>query len=65
MENKYRSEVKRVTWLDLGWTEDEYNNFMIDVFRKDKKVYELPIEVASSKPIALVITKENYFNEGS
>lgn len=53
--------LKVVTNIDLGWTLDEYNNFLIDVFTTYKKQFkdEIPLP---SEPITFTIMPE-WFNK--
>lgn len=48
-----------VSHVDLGWTQDEYNNFLIDVWSIYKKDFEATdIKAAAGEPISFTITKE-------
>ena len=59
--------TKIVTRFDLGYTEDEFNNLMIDLFEMTKKSSE-PIElyykdkVSNGELQVLKLTKKDFYN---
>ena len=56
---------KILSHIDLGWTEDEYNNFMIDLFAAAKEVGEisrLELVAAPDKLITLNITSADHYH---
>ena len=74
MENEFKNS-KVVTRFDLGWTEDEYNDFMIDLFCKRDDIKEnetvkfwhfgsngeiIEIDKPSSKPITITLNRNNF-----
>lgn len=66
MENNFKPNCKIVTRFDLGWTEDEYNNFMIDCFQLMNKEQDLPEENAVpaivGNSVTITITKKDHYN---
>lgn len=57
-------EIKIATRFDLGWTEDEYNNFMIDLFKEMKRKPILPLYYlpCTKDSATITITSKDYFN---
>lgn len=49
---------------DFGWTEDEYNNFLIEIFRKRKPIDldKIPVStIDKSKMVTITITKKDHY----
>lgn len=63
----YNGKLKVYSAKDLGWTEDEYSNFMIDCFELMKQQdmpdkFQLaigPIELAES--VTITLTKDDFY----
>ena len=54
-----REDLKPVDRLQLGWTEEEYNNFLIDVFTQLKEDYpETKIMIEEGKDIQITLYNE-------
>lgn len=62
--NKYLPGVKVVTRFDLGWTEDEWNNFVIEAVQFMNKPKEAPPAGEKSaicgKPVTITLRPENF-----
>lgn len=67
-----KHNVHKLTRFNLGLTEDEYNNLLIDLdilikdivqkYDPNKKppIYEKPILSVGGKPFTITVNKENY-----
>lgn len=62
MEPKFKQGLKQVTAADMGVSEDEFNNFLIDMFAEVNKIAILKPEIVcqSGPPITVKLTKKNY-----
>lgn len=62
MSTEYK-EAKLLTRFDLGWTEDEYNDFIIDAFSEMKGVGKHAVKPICDEPKSVIITitqKDHY-----
>jgi hypothetical protein len=60
MELKYK-EAKLLTRFDLGWTEDEYNNLIVDTLYESGKEKDADNDIADTQvvPCTIIITPED------
>lgn len=60
----YNPELKELTAEDLGWTQDEFNNFRISIWemlnKKDEPNVERQVNITCGDGVTITLTKDSF-----